>query len=399
MISKQDLYKYYKGIIQNEQYPILFLDMDKLESNTKEIKNRRLKNISIRIASKSIRSVSILNKILESDSIFKGILSYSGKEAIFLSQNGIGDIVVAYPVININELILIAEEIHNGADITLMVDNSIQVEKLNKIAENNSIVIPVCIDIDMSTKFLKLHFGVFRSPINNKKLATDLAELIKNLSNIKLRGIMGYEAQIAGLPDRSPAKNFILNLVIRKLKKRSIKKIKRRREEIVKSILELGHNLEFVNGGGTGSVETSSNEDVVTEVTVGSGFFSSHLFDYYDNFKHSPSLMYAIEITRVPKNGIYTCHGGGYVASGSVGIDKIPKPFLPLGAELLVNEMAGEVQTPVKYSGELNIGDPIIMRHSKSGELCEHFNEIVLIKEGKIVNRVKTYRGEGKIFL
>ena len=62
----------------------------------------------------------------------------------------------------------------------------------------------------MSTKYLMLHFGVFRSPINNKRDAIDLAEKIKTLSNVTLKGVMGYEAQIAGLPDRSPAKNFIL---------------------------------------------------------------------------------------------------------------------------------------------------------------------------------------------
>jgi len=130
-------------------------------------------------------------------------------------------------------------------------------------------------------------------------------------------------------------------------------------------------------------------------------FFSSALFDNYTVFKHLPSAGYAIEIVRMPKSGIYTCHGGGYVASGVISTDKQPVPYLPSGAKLTKNEGAGEVQTPIEYSGTetLSYGDPIFMRHSKAGELCERFNHLLLVSEGKIIDEVNTYRGEGKCFL
>jgi len=59
------------------------------------------------------------------------------------------------------------------------------------------------------------------------------------------------------------------------------------------------------------------------------------------------------------------------------------------------------VQTPVLYKGteKLKLGDPIFMRHAKAGELCERFNSLLLVAEGKIIDEVKTYRGEGKCFL
>ena len=124
------------------------------------------------------------------------------------------------------------------------------------------------------------------------------------------------------------------------------------------------------------------------------------MFDYYNAFRHKPALFYALEVTRIPTKNIYTCHGGGYVASGSLGIDKIPQPYLPEGSKLLVNEMAGEVQTPIESKKTiLKIGDPVFLRHAKAGELCEHFNEIIVISNGSIVDRFKTYRGEGYIFL
>ncbi|MBL4734789.1 MAG: amino acid deaminase/aldolase, partial [Flavobacteriales bacterium] len=169
---------------------------------------------------------------------------------------------------------------------------------------------------------------------------------------------------------------------------------------VVKRLESMGADMTLINGGGTGSLESTRKETVVTEVTVGSGFYASGLFDNYSIFKHLPSAGYAIEVVRQPVPGVYTCHGGGYTASGAIAADKQPKPFLPTGAKLTANEGAGEVQTPINYTGqELEVGDPVLMRHSKAGELCERFNTLLLISDGKIIDEVKTYRGEGFAFL
>lgn len=148
-------------------------------------------------------------------------------------------------------------------------------------------------------------------------------------------------------------------------------------------------------------METTVQEDVVTEVTVGSGFYSPTLFDHYTRFRHEPAAGFAIEVVRRPAPEIYTCQGGGYIASGAAGPDKLPQPWLPEGARLTTNEGAGEVQTPVIYEGSvsLNLGSPIFMRHSKAGELCERFRTLLLVSEGKVVDEVNTYRGDGQCFL
>jgi D-serine deaminase-like pyridoxal phosphate-dependent protein len=192
-----------------------------------------------------------------------------------------------------------------------------------------------------------------------------------------------------------------MNQMIRLLKMHSRLKIVKKRREVAKSLQKEGYPIRFFNGGGTGSISHTVQEDVITEITVGSGFYAPMLFDYYTDFRFKPAAGFAIEVTRKPTSGIYTCLGGGYVASGSAGKDKLPQPYLPFGAKLLDLEGAGEVQTPICYQGEekIDLGDPIFMRHSKAGELCERFQELIWIAEGKIVHRAKTYRGEGKCFL
>jgi len=137
-----------------------------------------------------------------------------------------------------------------------------------------------------------------------------------------------------------------------------------RRAEAVRILTEVAGPPALVNGGGTGSLESTREEAAVTEVTAGSGLYSSGLFDYYDTFRHQPAAGFALAVTRCPAPGIWTCHGGGYIASGAAGIDKQPTPWWPPGARLLPAEGAGEVQTPIAYAGPepLGIGDPVLMR-------------------------------------
>jgi D-serine deaminase-like pyridoxal phosphate-dependent protein len=118
--------------------------------------------------------------------------------------------------------------------------------------------------------------------------------------------------------------------------------------------------------------------------------------------KYQPSAFFATQIVRLPAPGIVTCLGGGYTASGQVGPEKLPLPVLPVGLKYLPLEGAGEVQTPLavpENSPELRLGDPVIFQHAKAGELCERFDNLLLLHNGEASERVLTYRGEGQTFL
>ena len=89
-------------------------------------------------------------------------------------------------------------------------------------------------------------------------------------SRTKLVGVMAYEAQIAGIGDNVPGK-AITNLIVRRMQSASARDIEERRAEIVTALSEVAQ-LEFVNGGGTGSIELTASEWAVTEIGAGSGF-------------------------------------------------------------------------------------------------------------------------------
>jgi len=338
--------------------------------------------------------------IFQKSAQFQGIMSFYGEEAVFLSKKGFDDILMGYPIVDKKHIEAIGKEIQTGKYLCLMVDHPKHLSLIELVGQKLGIVFPVCIDMDMSIDFGKLHFGVWRSPINNTGKLKALLDAISKHKHLRLDGLMGYEAQIAGLGNQMKGK-ALMNRIISFLQKRSIPKVAARRAKAIALIAEIGFTLKFVNGGGTGSIESTIQEAGITEVTIGSGFFNSHLFDYYSHFQLKPAAGFALSVNRIPKTGMYTCQGGGYIASGGIDPVKAPIPYLPEGIRMDKNEGAGEVQTPLYYSEKeaLAIGEPIFFRHCKAGELCERFNELNFVRKGEIVDIVPTYRGEGKCFV
>lgn len=392
-------YRYYREAFHGRMKPFAWVDLDKFDQNTAAILKRAGKR-PICVATKSVRCVALLKRIQAASPQFHSFMAYSLREALYLAENGLDKILVAYPVWSEAEHAPLAGALKAGKSITLMIDCDEHLEFLDAIGEKHGCVVPVCIDLDMSTSFPGLHFGVRRSPVRTADQAVSLFTLARGLQHVRLDGLMGYEAQIAGVQDRVPGQ-ALKSALIRFLKRRSLREVVARRTAAVEGLRQAGAKLRFVNGGGTGSIETTIGEDLVTEVTVGSGFYTPGLFENYNNFKHVPAAGFTLEITRQPLETVYTCHGGGYIASGPAGPDRLPRPVLPHGCKLLPMEGAGEVQTPVEYKGRetLTIGDPIFFRHSKAGELCERFNSLLLVSNGTVVDEVKTYRGDGQCFV
>lgn len=392
-------YEYLKEALVKVEKPCAFLEKEALGRNAREIA-KRAGDKQVRIASKSIRSVEVLRMLFTMSDKFQGIMCFTAEEALYLHEQGFDDLLIAYPTWDPEQLKRVLERVGQGALITLMIDSIEHIEHLEALAEETKGKFLVCIDIDLSMKVPGLYFGVYRSPLKTAEDVINLAARVKGSDSLILDGLMGYEAQIAGVVDAAPGQ-ALKNIIVRNLKRISAGKIKTKREEIFKGLKDQDIQVRFINGGGTGSLQETAEDPHLTEVTAGSGFFNSHLFDKYKDFTLDPAVGFAVEIVRRPKEFVYTCLGGGYIASGAAGKDKLPEIYLPKGAKLTPTEGVGEVQTPVLYKGplELEHGDPIFFRHSKAGELCERFHSLHVIDDGKVIKEISTYRGDGKCFL
>jgi len=388
-----------RRLLRDRSLPCAILDLDLLAWNARDML-RRAAGRPIRLGTKSIRSVAVLRFAMALSGRFAGLLCYTAREAAWLATQGFDDLVVAYPTVDRADIDAALEATARGSIVVLMVDDPAQVALLGAAAQARGTILRVAIDLDMSTRFRFLYFGVMRSPVRDADAVSRLAHEISRQPFLRLDGLMGYESQIAGLPDNAAGAR-LKNAIVRRLRGRSLRDIAPRREGAVRALERSGYALRFVNGGGTGSLESTARDVAVTDIAAGSGLYGPALFDGFRAFSPAPALTFALPIVRRPQPGTFTCLGGGYIASGPAGPNRLPRPFLPAGARLLATEGAGEVQTPVAYAGSetLEIGDPIVFRHAKAGELGEHFERMLLVSGGELAGEATTYRGDGKCFL
>ncbi|GAB3154718.1 amino acid deaminase/aldolase [Micromonospora sonneratiae] len=356
----------------------------------------------IRAASKSVRCRDLLTRALAQPG-WQGVMAYTLDEAIWLVRSGVTrDVLVAYPTADRAALGELAKDVELAEAISVMVDSTDQLDLIDAVsAPDRRAEVRVCLELDASWRPFggRLHVGVRRSPVHSADAAGALAARIAGRRGFRLVGLMAYEAQIAGLGD-APPRQALRAVAIRTLHRRSYQELLRRRSAAVAAV-RAHADLAYVNGGGTGSIELTTADPAVSEVTAGSGLYGPTLFDAYRVWRPTPAAFFALPVVRRPGPGVATVLGGGWIASGPAQSSRLPTPWLPVGLRLNGTEGAGEVQTPVlgAAADALRVGDRVWFRHAKAGELCEHVNEVHLVEDDQVVATVPTYRGEGHAFL
>ena len=377
--------------------PIAVVDLDAFDANAADLA-RRAAGKPIRVASKSLRVPALISRALARPG-FEGVLAYTLREALVLHDLGItDDIVIAYPSVDRGALRDLVTSPSAAGAVTLMIDDLAHLEVIDSVRSSKAVQIRVALDIDAGLKLGNQHVGPKRSPLYDASAVVELARTVVARDGFRLVGVMTYEGQVAGVPDDVPSQRA-RSLVVRRLKQASVAQLDVRRRAIADALRSIV-DLEFWNAGGSGSVESTVADSAVTEVAAGSGLLVPGLFDHYQSFTPRPAAFFGVRVSRKPSPTLATVHGGGLVASGPAGADRLPLPWAPPGLHLTGLEGAGEVQTPLTGhpAAMLSIGDLVWFRHAKSGELFEHVTQVHLVTGEEIVETVPSYRGLGHAF-
>ncbi|MFI8456813.1 alanine racemase [Kitasatospora sp. NPDC085464] len=378
--------------------PVAVVDLAAFDANAADLV-RRAGGKPIRVASKSVRCRALLERVLAVDG-FAGVMSFTLDESLWLARTGVRDVLLAYPSADRDGFAALTADTAAAREIAVVLDDPDQLDLIDK-ARAGDAEVRVCLELDTALHLLggRVRVGARRSPLRTPEDLGAFAELVQRRRGFRVVGLMAYEGHVAGVGDRVPGRPVRSHL-IRLMQAKARTELAERRAAVVRRLRQVAE-LEFVNGGGTGSMESTVAERAVTEVAAGSGLYQPQLFDNYRSFRGRPAALFGQPVVRRPGVGVVTVLGGGYPASGAAGPDRSPVPYLPPGLRYDPMEGAGEVQTPLlgPAADDLLIGDRVWFRHAKAGELCERFAELHLIEGERVVRTVPTYRGEGKTFL
>ena len=299
-------------------------------------------------------------------------------------EAGRRDLVVAYPTADRHAISRLAELAQADPDEApvLMVDEAAHLDLIEDAvagvqrrsgsrSTSTSATAPCAAAIQAGPK---------RSPIRTAEQARAFAQEIAARPGLELVGLMAYEGQIAGVGDDAPGKAPYATSgsggCSGRRWPRSPSGGPRSSPRSPRS-----RSSSSSTAAAPAAIELTAAEWAVTELAAGSGFFAPVLFDHYSRFSLQPAAGFALPVVRRPAPGFATALGGGYLASGAAGADRLPVPYLPAGLHLDRYEGAGEVQTPLlgEAAERLRIGDRVYLRHAKAGELCERFDRLYLV--------------------
>ncbi|MEU7604885.1 amino acid deaminase/aldolase [Streptomyces sp. NPDC040724] len=380
--------------------PLALVDLEAFDANADDLV-RRAGGKPVRVASKSVRCRALLERVLARPG-FAGIMSYTLAESLWLARSGFEDVLLAYPSADRAGFGELANDAKLAGAVTVMVDDPAQLELMDGARDGGAEEIRVCLELDTALQLFggRVRVGARRSPLREPAELAALARTVAARPGFRVVGLMAYEGHVAGVGD-ALAGRPLRSRAIRLMQGAARRELAARRAEVVQAVRAVVPDLEFVNGGGTGSVQQTAAEDAVTEVAAGSGLYLPRLFDNYSSFSGRPAALFAQPVVRRPGVGVVTVLGGGYPASGAAGADRLPVPYLPQGLRYDPQEGAGEVQTPLLGgpADDLLIGDRVWFRHAKAGELCERFDTLHLVEGDRVTATAPTYRGEGRTFL
>lgn len=380
--------------------PLAVVDLEAFDANADDMV-RRAAGKPIRVASKSVRCRALIERVLARPG-FAGIMSFTLAESLWLARAGFEDVLLAYPSADRAGFAELTSDPKLAGAVTVMVDDPAQLDLVDRAREGEGLEVRVCLELDTSLQLFggRVRVGARRSPLRTPAQLAELARAVARRPGFRLVGLMAYEGHVAGVGD-AVAGSPLRSRAIRLMQSAARKELAARRAEVVRAVRAVVPDLEFVNGGGTGSVQHTAAEAAVTEIAAGSGLYVPRLFDNYTSFSGRPAALFAQPVVRRPGVGVVTVLGGGYPASGAPGADRLPVPYLPEGLRYDGQEGAGEVQTPLLGSAadDLLIGDKVWFRHAKAGELCERFAQLSLVEGDRVTATVPTYRGEGQTFL
>ncbi len=384
-------------LLEHVHLPAAMVDLDALDHNANTLVGalgeRRL---NIRLVTSALRSTGLLRHLFTTGPrALQGIHCSSVAEAALLAELGFDDLLIGAPPCRAKEAAAVAELVASGRHVLVLVDELAHGQLLSAAAQEAQVEIGVCIDVDATWQpVAEVVLGTRRSPVSDSELARTLADQLRGLGGLVVRGVMTWESGTAAFRPGAPW--WAPGLVRPAMRRRSAAAAADKRGAVVAALREDGHPIAVVNGGSTSTLDLAIGDPTLTEISVGAGFLAPVRADDV-GLDLRPALHFALPVARRPDPERVACLGGGWIGAVD-GKALLPQVVWPRSLQPIPGDAWGEAYTTLQATdGEagLRIGDPVICRPGQVAPVMERFIEVLLHRGATVVEWAPTYRGLG----
>jgi len=317
--------------------PCLVLDLERLESNLDTMSRfAQERGIGLRPHAKTHKCTHIARRQIERGAL--GICVATIAEAEVMARAGIRGLLLTGEMVGEPKISRLIRVIKQAPDTMVVVDNSRNVEDLERAAGAAGIQVSALIDLDI---------GQNRTGIQPGEPALNLAESIGRAKHLQLKGICAYAGHVAHVVGFDERRAHSQRALAQALATRDL-------------LRRHGHNVEILSGASTGTYNIDSYIEGMTEMQSGSYVFMDVEYrkiggksgSVYEDF--SPAL--CVLSTVVHRSGNKAVVDAGLKAFST------DRPFgpEPFGIEGVAYEFAGDEHGRlVLAGGDVQLGDKL----------------------------------------
>lgn len=144
--------------------PLAIVDLDAFDANADDLV-RRAGGKPVRVASKSVRCRTLLERVLARDG-FAGLMSFTLAESLWLARSGFDDVLLAYPSADHAAFAELTSDPKLASAVTVMIDDPAQLKLIDDSRDGGTEVVRVCLELDTALRMLggRVRIGALRSP-------------------------------------------------------------------------------------------------------------------------------------------------------------------------------------------------------------------------------------------
>ena len=335
--------------------PALLVDLDAFEHNARLMSDAcRRAGIAWRPHVKACKTPELARLLLDAGAV--GITCAKVSEAQVMAEGGIDDILIANEVVGEEKVARLIELAHN-ATVCVAVDDETNLTMIAEQATAAGAVIDVLVDVDVN-----LHrCGV--APDDAAALCLRVVEL----DGVRLRGLMGYEGHVMGMP---PAEKERETRISGELLQRA-----RRAAE------SAGVEINVLSGGGSGNYRFVLQQRLLTELQAGGAALMDLTYEEMGVEGHRRTFSLMAQVVSAAAEGRAAADAGWKATGRHTGL---PEVAAPSGARC-VGLSAEHTHLALDAGASVHLGDRIrLIPHYSDSTMLLH-RTLYAHREGVVV--------------